>query len=78
LAPSVKDKAANARVSSNLDRHPFDLSHVIMLDNVFVAVIPRDCDSAPCRSDNCALIGRAGFPANAVASFEKSGLVAGH
>jgi hypothetical protein len=57
---------------------PLNLSHVIMLDSVHVSIIPRDCDAAPSRSDNRALIGCAGFPANAVASFEKSGLVAGH
>jgi hypothetical protein len=49
-----------------------------MTDRVRVAIIPRDSDSTPSRSDNRALIGCAGFPANAVASFEKSGLVAGH
>jgi hypothetical protein len=43
-----------------------------------VSVIPIDCDSAPIRPDNCALIGGACFPANSVANFEKSGLVAGH
>jgi hypothetical protein len=49
-----------------------------MSDRVCVPIIPRDSYSAPIRSNNCALIGGTRFPANAVASFEKSGLVAGH
>jgi hypothetical protein len=49
-----------------------------VLDSVGVPVIPRDRNSAPSRSDNCALIGRRGTPANAVVNFEKSRLCAGH
>jgi hypothetical protein len=33
--------------SSNLYRRPLNLRHVIMLDSVCVAVIPRDSDSTP-------------------------------
>ena len=62
----------------NLHRRPPNLRHVIMSDRVCVSVIPFDGDSAPNRSDNCALIGGTRFPANAVAYLEKSGLVAGH
>ena len=46
-----------------------------MTDRACVPVIPFDGDSAPSRSDDGALIGGASFPANAVANFEKSGLM---
>jgi hypothetical protein len=45
---------------------------------IICPVIPSDGHATPSRSDYCALIGRRGSPANAVAYFEKSGLVAGH
>jgi hypothetical protein len=43
-----------------------------------VPVIPINGDPAPSDTDNRAKIGRRGSPANTVAYFEKSGLVARH
>jgi hypothetical protein len=51
-----------------LTGHSPNMRHFIMSDGVCVSVIPRDGDTTPRRSDNYALIGCAGFPANAVAN----------
>jgi hypothetical protein len=54
------------------------LRHIVVLDSVGVAIVPSDGHTAPICSDNGALIGDTRFPANTVANFEKSGLIAGH
>ena len=43
-----------------------------------MTVIPIDGNSTPSRSDDRAAIRETVVPANAVANFEESGLVAGH
>jgi hypothetical protein len=54
------------------------LRHVVVLNRIGLTIIPSDSDSVPNRFDNRAKISGAMIPANAVAYFENSGLIAGH
>jgi hypothetical protein len=67
-------------VNRSLDapQQTLDLRHIVVLDRCCVTVIPVNSDRTPTRLDNGSKIGGASLPANAVASFEESGLVAGH
>jgi hypothetical protein len=47
-------------------RHEFDLSHVVMKDILFTAIIPLDGYSSPIRFDDGAKVGLILLPANAV------------
>jgi hypothetical protein len=64
--------------SSYLRRHPLNLRHVVVLNRIGLTIIPSNGDPAPCGPYHGAEIGGATFPANPVAYFEKSGLIAGH
>ena len=57
--------------ASNFYRRTINLRHVVMLDGVCVAVVPRNDQAAPICSENGALIGSASPPANAVLRLEK-------
>jgi hypothetical protein len=62
----------------NLHRHHRDRAHVIVAHRTRLPVVPDNFYTAPIDLADCAAIRRAVCPTNAVASFEKSGLVAGH
>jgi hypothetical protein len=54
------------------------LRHIVAPNETRVIVVPTNSDFAPSRSGHRTKIGRALFPANAVADFESSGLLASH
>jgi hypothetical protein len=57
---------------------PLDLRHVVVKNVLLAAIIPFDGYARPILFSDGAKIGCHGSPTNAVAYFEKSGLVAGH
>jgi hypothetical protein len=64
--------------SNQIRWYPLDLPHVVMLDGLLAAIIPFDGYACPVRFSDGATVGLIVSPANAVASFQKSGLFAGH
>src|SRR5712664_2373428 len=69
---------SSACPSHQLIRHPLNLRHIVVPNEIRVIVVPTNSDFAPSRSGHRTKIGRALFPTNAVADFESSGLLAGH
>lgn len=57
---------------------PLNLPHVVVRNRTLFSVIPFNGNFTPRRSGNRTKIGLARTPTNAVASFQKSGLFAGH
>src|SRR4051794_37648962 len=65
-------------LSRQLVGHALNLGHVVVPNRSGVAIIPRNGNTTPRRSDDCAKIGSAILPANAVGYFKKPGLIPGH
>jgi hypothetical protein len=65
-------------VFSNLHWDTLNLSHIVVKNGLLAAIIPLNGYASPILFSDRALIGGRLAPTNAVASFEKSGLVAGH
>jgi hypothetical protein len=59
-------------------QHPFNLRHIVVKNGLQAVIIPLYCYARPIRFSDSANITCRGSPANTVAYFEKSGLVAGH
>jgi hypothetical protein len=55
-----------------------DLSHVIMAYRITFSIVPSNGDFTPRRSDNRTKVSCRSCPANTVAGFEDSGLIASH
>jgi hypothetical protein len=64
--------------SCRIGGRALDLRHVIMAYRIGFAVVPRNRDLAPRRCDNLTKVSCGGSPANTVAGFEASGLIASH
>ena len=69
---------ARQRHSRYSRRHPLNLCHLIVKNGLLAAIIPFDGDASPIRFSDCARVILIVVPANTVADFELSGLVAGH
>jgi hypothetical protein len=64
--------------SYQIPNHPFNLTHVVMRNSLFGAIVPFNRYASPIRFCDCALIASVVLPTNRVADFEGSGLAAGH
>jgi hypothetical protein len=73
-----RQQEQNRFLSRQLVGYPLNLGHVVVADRSGVTIIPGNGDTAPRRSDDCAKIGGAILPANAVGYSKKPGLIAGH
>jgi hypothetical protein len=73
IGNSYRDLAVYSTPASHqIRRHRFNLRHVVVRDWVCFAVIPRDGDFTPRRSNNRTKIGGRVAPANTVANSESS------
>jgi hypothetical protein len=59
-------------------RHPLNLRHIIVKNDLLAAIVPFDGHSCPIFFNDRALIVFVGVPANTVADGEGSRLVSGH
>jgi hypothetical protein len=59
-------------------RCPLNPRHVVVMDGARPTIIPFDHHTAPFVAGDCAHISDIALPANTIADFEPSGLVAGH
>ena len=64
--------------SNQIRRHSLYQSHVIVLDVLLPATVPSNSHTRPIRFNDRATVSLVFSPANAVASFQKSRLFAGH
>jgi len=81
---TIRQTLASRSLDGNLNaiklfrQRPFYLAHIVVTNRISLAVVPFDSDFAPRRADNDTKIsGRCG-PADLIAYFEKSGLLADH
>jgi hypothetical protein len=70
--------ARSALPSNQIRRHALHRSHVIMKNGLLAAIVPFDGYASPIRFRHGATVGLIVSPANSVADFECSRLVAGH